>query len=333
MLVAYSTRAAMQSSTGQAFVKIAGPCSSLFEILGVSQQQLLLHLGALVWRTEFFSRQDMVDRGVWLPTIRLAKARELYAVKCILASASGGDNTSTVANERDLARIICEWLVVYADFPKYYGIYLWLYADWKSILLYTWLENGQPLFTVPLSPHMPTSVDRDGIALYAKWTETAPTEHVMCNQESLLWWRLENKEQEPICQLRRYDNQTWTNVHVLMLQTKSPAVHMHVFSFQEAETLLPMGSFMYQIYPAQAGKRQFQIPEPWFKTHAIHVFRRQNQQWIMCVAVRLDSGTWPYFVLPYDDTHAIAVIFALNETAALQLLDKYDAVGLPMVAQ
>jgi hypothetical protein len=278
---------------------------------------LLLHLGALVWRTEFLSRADLLERGIWLPTIRLAKAREFFAVKQILSMSS-----AVVEDEHSLARVICEWILLSADLSSIPVtlVYLWLYSDWKRMLVYTWKLTGggmESLVATPFAPHMPVVAGVDSLALYNKWAETAPACHVLYNPQNGTWTWLEPATWDPICELRRYDGAQWTNVKVIDLPYKTKQVH---FVYFDPIDVLPMGAFTSQIYPAQHNKRQFQVPP---ELGSIHVYRRQGTQWILCVSVRLDSGTWPYFILPYDDTTGVAAVFAPDEPLARHLLEQW----------
>ena len=110
---------------------------------------------------------------------------------------------------------------------------------------------------------------------------------------------------------------------------------VHVCRFVLDDARLPLGAFTYQIYPAQRDKRTFQVPREWYGTHTLHVFMQEHRQmatnaWTRCVSIALDSGTWPYFLLPHDTLHAVAVVFAQssdNSSAdAEELLERWTRV-------
>ena len=66
-----------------------------------------------------------------------------------------------------------------------------------------------------------------------------------------------------------------------------------------------------------------------YETHSIYVFMQEDWQqaasaWTQCVSVALDSGTWPYFLLPHDTLHAVAAVFAKTDAEAVELLQRWS---------
>jgi hypothetical protein len=285
-----------------------------------TRDQLLCHLGALVWATDFTSVDDLLARGAWTPTIRFLRACDLKPVKLILATTE-----YAVRDEKELARAILEWVLLRSELMDAQVVLLWLYADWRRILIWTWqmcpaadgvIERAYP---VPMAPHMPSG--QDAIALHTQWAERAPVLHLLVNTRIGVdsgygkWSRLVVVMADPVCELRRYDATQWTNVPVCTLVVKTICVHVVEFAPEDAP--LPMGNFIYQIYPAQHNKRSFAIPSAWQK-YSIYVYRRNAgaPDWIPCVDVAIDAGVWPYFSLPHDTTTGVLAIFAASREEA-----------------
>jgi hypothetical protein len=305
---------------------------------GLTRDALLLHLGALVWNKCFASVEDLLVNGVWCPTLSFKKLRAHPAIASILGDdACDGSETTCV-------RVIMEWITRNHEGEptdeRDVLVMLWICASLFRIRIIVWEHSGPTAGAgaaavtgnrvirerVRVTPKMPDGPS--GLAAFAAWDETATTIHLL-HQSTIEWLRLEPSRSEPLCELRRYDNATYTNIVIAPFVAQCPVVHTCSLALDQ----LVEGAYIYQVYLCRHEKRTW--PSHIYQAATgLYVYRSAFPlrspgptgplyRWVYCAMVRLDSSTWPYFLIPYDTTRCVCAVFASSTAEAERLLEQW----------
>jgi len=316
----------------------------------VTRDALLLHLAALAWNKTFSSVEDLAVNGIWCQPLSVKKLWAQPAIASILAARPLANGPPPPAGRPPLAgqeaRVIMEWITRNQTGPpteqRDVDTVLWIYASLCRVRVIVWLpapSQGQGLVgegrvvreRARMTPKMPSGPS--GLATFAAWDETATTVHLL-QRSTIELQLLEPSRSEPICELRRYDNSTYTNIVIAPFVAQCPVVHTCSLALDQ----LTEGAYIYQVYLCRHEKRAwpshiYQQASGLYVYWSAWPLRSPGPnprgmsvppcRWQFCAMVRLDSSTWPYFLIPYDKARCLCAIFASSAPEAEQLLEQW----------